>query len=308
MRVINVHFLSIGYPASSSGYIKIKVKGRGDFMKTAWHLEIISTSAPVLETSMHQVTSIAPQLLLAIPFMAGFILYFLAIFLSRQKGRNWPVHRTIFWVFGTFFAVAAVAGPVANRAHTDFTYHMAGHLLLGMLAPLLMALAAPMTLLVRSLSVTSARKVSRLLRSQPVRILSDPITASILNIGGLWLLYTTNLFHAMYESVILYLIIHLHVFLAGYLFTTSIIYIDPIAHRTSYVYRSIVLVLALAGHGILAKYLYAHPLDGIPVSQAETGGMFMYYGGDAIDLMLIIILFFHWYKSTSPKISSYAAQ
>lgn len=270
-------------------------------MKAAWQLEIMSTSPTMEGAVMHQITDLVTQLALAGPFIIGLFLYFLAIFFSRKKERSWPVHRTIFWISGVFFAVVAVAGPVANRAHNDFTFHMAGHLLLGMLAPLLMALAAPMTLLLRALSVTSARSVTRLLRSKPIRILSDPITASVLNIGGLWVLYTTPIFHAMHDNILLYLVVHFHVFLAGYLFTISIVYIDPIAHRTSYVYRSIVLVLALAGHGILAKYLYAHPLDGVPASQAETGGMLMYYGGDAVDLILLIILFFHWYKSTSPK-------
>lgn len=270
-------------------------------MEAAWRLGIMSASPTMEGATVHQVADLVSQLVLAVPFIIGLFLYFLAIFFSRQKKRSWPVHRTIFWISGIFFAVVAVAGPVANRAHTDFTYHMAGHLLLGMLAPLLLALAAPMTLLLRSLSVTSARRVSRFLRSKPIRILSNPITASVLNIGGLWVLYTTRLYHAMHDNILLYLIVHFHIFLAGYLFTISILYIDPVAHRTSYVYRSIVLVLALAGHGILAKYLYAHPLGGVPVNQAETGGMLMYYGGDAVDLILLIILFFHWYKSTSPK-------
>ena len=34
-------------------------------------------------------------------------------------------------------AVAVFAGPLADAAHLDFRFHMAGHLLLGMLAPVL---------------------------------------------------------------------------------------------------------------------------------------------------------------------------
>lgn len=47
----------------------------------------------------------------------------------------------------------AVIGPLSRQSHADFTIHMAGHLLLGMLAPLLNAIAAPMTLLLRTLNV-----------------------------------------------------------------------------------------------------------------------------------------------------------
>ena len=102
-----------------------------------------------------------------------------------------------------------------------------GHLLLGMLAPLLIALSAPMTLLLRTLNVNYARKLSRLLRSHPIRFFSHPIVASILNIGGLWLLYTTNLYTAMHGNLLLHIIVHIHVFIAGYLFTISITLYRP---------------------------------------------------------------------------------
>jgi len=45
-----------------------------------------------------------------------------------------------------------------------------------------------------------------------------------------------------------------------------------------------------ACHGILSKYIYAHPPMGVPIDQAKTGGLVMYYGGDAIGLILITIL------------------
>lgn len=61
----------------------------------------------------------------------------------------------------------------------------------------------------------------------------------------------------MHESLFLYVFIHIHVFLAGYLFTVSLAYVEPIPHRTSFLYRSSILVLALAAHGILSKYIYA---------------------------------------------------
>ena len=90
-----------------------------------------------------------------------------------------------------------------------------------------MALAAPMTLLLRTLPVNKARVLSRLLKNPYVRFIRHPIIASILNVGGLWLLYTTSLFNLMHEHILLYVFIHLHIFLAGYLFTIAFIYFDP---------------------------------------------------------------------------------
>ncbi|WP_062107587.1 cytochrome c oxidase assembly protein [Bacillus niameyensis] len=249
-----------------------------------------------------QHVGIIPQLLLALPFVLAFVMYILAVIFSSRRYKPWPMYRTVCWTLGILLAIIAVAGPLANRAHVSFTAHMFGHLLLGMLAPLLLALAAPITLVLRMLSIPLARKLSKVLKSWPSRVFTNPIVTSFLNIGGLWLLYTTNLYSLMHESTLLHLIVHLHVFLAGYLFTVSMIYIDPTPHRVSFLYRALVFVIALAGHGILSKYIYAQPPKGVPLEEAEFGGMLMYYGGDIIDIILIFILCFHWFRATRPRI------
>jgi len=231
-------------------------------------------------------------------------LYIGAVIVSNKRTgyRSWPIYRSVCWVCGVISALIAVIGPLAHRAHEDFTAHMLVHLLLGMLAPLLMALSSPVTLLLRTLSVHSARRVSMLLRSWLSRVFTHPIVTSVLNIGGLWLLYTTDLYMRMHENLVLHLIVHFHVFIAGYLYTVSMIYMDPVSHRLPYRYRAIVMVLSLAGHGILSKYIYALPPAGVPLEQAELGGMLMFYGGDAIDAAIIFILCFQWYRATRPRI------
>lgn len=237
------------------------------------------------------------QVVLGLLLLLVILAYILAAVRSGTRYKKWPVYRTFSWCIGVICGAASIMGPIAEKAHTDFTMHMLGHLLLGMLAPLLLVLSAPITLLLRTLNVNTARCVSRLLRSRIAHFISSPIMAAILNIGGLWVLYTTSLFAAMHMIFIIYLLVHLHLFLAGYLFTAAMIYIDPVAHRFSFAHRAAVLVLSLAGHGILSKWIYAHPPDGVPAAQAELGGMLMYYGGDAIELGIVIILCAQWYKA-----------
>jgi putative membrane protein len=181
---------------------------------------------------------------------------------------------------------------------------MVGHLFLGMLSPLFLAHAAPMTLLMRTLGVGHARKLSRVLKSFPVSMYCHPIAASILNIGGLWVLYTTELYSAMQHNALLHTVVHLHVFLAGYLYTVSIIYLDPTPHRYSFIYRAIVLIMSLAAHSVLSKYIYAYPPAGVPIDQAQAGGMIMYYGGDIIEIGLIFLFCRQWYKAARPRTSA----
>lgn len=231
----------------------------------------------------------------------AFLSYPLAGVLTSLRYKAWPLYRYFLWTLGIVSVAIVFTGPLANFSHNNFIGHMWTHLLLGMLAPLLFLLAMPMTLLLRSLPILWSRKVSFLLKSRPFRILSNPVTAFILNTGGLYLLYMTDLYELMHQSVIIYAIIHLHVFLAGYLFTASIIYIDVTSHRLGYVFRSIVLIASLAAHKILSKIIYAHPPAGVRREQAEAGGMIMYYGGDVVELAIIVIFCYQWYKATAPR-------
>lgn len=247
---------------------------------------------------VHRLQTGFPDLIVFLPFVAALALYACGEIVSSQRYGPWPKIRSICWLAGVLSAAAAVAGPIAVQARTDFAAHMIGHVLLGMLAPLLLALAAPVTLLLRTLSVRQARRLSRWLADWPLpRLLTDPAVASLLNVGGLWILYTTGLYGRMHHFPLLHFLVHVHIFLAGYWFTAAFLYIDPVPHRRSFVYRAAVLTLAWAAHDILAKFIYAHPPAGVPAEQAEAAGMIMYYGGDAVDLALIVLFCFQWYKA-----------
>lgn len=219
---------------------------------------------------------------------------------ARRRGQ-WPAARTICWFAGVVCVGGGLLGPIAAAAHTSFTAHMAGHLLLGMAGPLLMVLGAPMTVALRGLSVDRARALTRILRTPFVRVITHPVVAAGLNAGGLWVLYTTDLYRLMHGSVLVHALVHAHVFIAGYVFTASIIGPDPDSHRGSMRLRSTVLITFIAAHSILAKWLYAHPPVGVEAADARAGAQLMYYGGDVVDVAIIVLLFAGWYSATRPR-------
>ncbi len=226
---------------------------------------------------------------------------------SLWAGRHrsaWPVHRTVFFYAGLACVAASLVGPLGQAAHESFTAHMMGHLLLGMIAPLLLVLSAPVSVLLRALPVGRARAVSRMLRSPYVRVITHPVVAALLNAGGLWVLYTTPLFHWMHGSVWVHALVHTHIFLAGYVFTASMVGVDPDPHRASFKLRAGVLIAFIAAHSILAKWLYAHQPMGVETADAQFGAQLMYYGGDAVDVLLIVLLFTGWYRATRPRSAS----
>ena len=221
--------------------------------------------------------------------------------LAQQRGRWASACRVACWYAALIVAGIALIGPVAERAHMDFTWHMVAHLLLGMLAPIGLVLGAPITLALRALPQKQGRRLAWLLATPPVQTLAHPVTASVLNMGGLTSLYITGLYGAMHEHRALFLAVHVHILLAGYLFTAAFIGIDHMRHRPSWMTRAVVLILALGVHATLAKWLYAHPPGGVPPHQAEVASQLMYYGGDVIDLVLIALFCRQWYVAARPR-------
>jgi putative membrane protein len=229
------------------------------------------------------------------------IAVYLGAVIRNRRRRPWPASRSVLWVAGVVTAAVAVAGPLADAGHDSFPAHMLGHLLLGMLAPLLLVLAAPVTLALRSLHPVPARRLSALLRTPVARFFVHPVPAATLNVVGLWMLYATEFYSVMHANPFVAMLVQVHVFVAGYLFTASMISVDPMPHRPGHAFRAIVLVLALAGHAVLAKHLYGHPPAGVPAGEAEPGSLLMYYGGDVVEGALFVVLCAQWYRRTAPR-------
>jgi putative membrane protein len=218
--------------------------------------------------------------------------YAVGIRAARRRRRSWPAGRAACWYAGLTAATATLLGPAAGPG---FVAHMGGHLLLGMVTPLLLVLAAPGTLALRSLPVRSARHLSRFLAATAVRALTHPVTAAVLDAGGLWVLYTTGLYPAMMRTPLVHLLVQVHVLAAGLLLANAFAGVDPIAHRPTRPIRAVALLAFLAAHAILAKYLYGHPPAGVPGPDGRSGAELMYYGGDLADLALVTIFCWQWY-------------
>ncbi|MGY1730207.1 cytochrome c oxidase assembly protein [Geodermatophilus sp. SYSU D01045] len=207
--------------------------------------------------------------------------------------RPWPLARTGAWLAGLAAAAVAVTGP--GTGHADLHAHMAAHLLVGMVAPLLLVLGAPVTLALRALPPPAARRLSRLLRTAPARWPADPLVAVPLNAAGLWALYGTGLHTAVAHRPVLAALVWLHVLVTGYLATAAVLAVDPAPHRRPVAVRALALAGGAAAHDVLAKVLYAAPPAG--TVGAEEGARLMYDGGTVVTVLTAALLWRRWYVS-----------
>ncbi|WP_030177232.1 cytochrome c oxidase assembly protein [Spirillospora albida] len=235
--------------------------------------------------------------LLAVALIAPVAVYLLAAARLRRRGDAWPWTRDASFSAGAVaLACAALGAPPGG----PFTAHMGGHLLAGMIAPLLLILGRPLTLALR---VLGPGRVRRALAGagglRAVRWAMFPPAAAALDVGGLWVLYRTPLLAAAHDRPALHALVHVHVVAAGILFAFSICRLDPVRHRWGLPLRAATLLAAGAGHAVLAKTLYAAPPPGVPVAADDlhAAARLMYYGGDLVELALACVLAVSWYRA-----------
>jgi putative membrane protein len=227
------------------------------------------------------------------------IFYFFGLTRLILKGKEWSIWRSLSFFFGTVLIAGAFYPELMVLAHHDIKIHMIQHILIGMVGPIFLVLGAPVTLALKAFRPAVSRKIMSVLRTRLFQVLSHPFLALILNIGGMYVLYLTPVYMESLTNPLLHYLVHIHFILAGFLFSWSIIGLDPVPNKPSFRIRLVSMFLAISFHGILSKYMYAYdlPLGSLfSKNQIQEASKIMYYWGDFSELILLVGLFYFWYK------------
>ena len=115
-----------------------------------------------------------------------------------------------------------------------FSMHMAAHMLLSMLTPVLLVLGAPVTLALRALPTAGKGDppgprewLLAALHSRVSRFFTNPIVATVLFVAGFYGLYFGGIFDAAVGTHAAHLAMNLHFLVTGYLFYWVVIGVDP---------------------------------------------------------------------------------
>ncbi|GAA1434902.1 hypothetical protein GCM10009601_60090 [Streptomyces thermospinosisporus] len=221
----------------------------------------------------------------------------------RNPALGWSARRTAAFTAGLLLLAASLLPPLAPFASADFRGHMVQHLLVGMYAPLLLVLGAPVTLLLRTLPAASARRLTAVLHSRPARLLTHPAVALLLSTGSLALLYFTPLHNAAAAHPAGTWLILVHFLLSGCLFAHAIAGPDPAPARPGVPARLVFLGLAIASHAVMSQLMYGGYRVQVhaPAAEVRGGAEIMYYGGDIAELLLAAALVTTWRPVRRPR-------
>ena len=247
-------------------------------------------------------------------------LYILGVVVLKRRGDEWPVGRTIAFAISVALVDFATSGGIGVYAHFAFSYHMLGHMILGMIAPIGFVLSAPITLALRTLPQGRTPEERGLrgtlitvIHSRYSIIMTNPVVALALFDGSLFALYMTTLFGKLMQSHAGHVLMDFHFLLAGYLFFYVIVGIDPNPRKIPHIVRIIVLFAAMSIHAFFSIALLStttlldggyfaslhRPWNTNLLADQHLGGSIGWLLGEFPILLALIATFIQWMRDDS---------
>jgi putative membrane protein len=250
---------------------------------------------------------------LAVLSVVGVLLYLAAVVRLHRSGVAWSWWRTAAWVAGCASLFAVTGTWLNGYSMVLFSVHMAQHMVLSLITPLLLLLAAPVTLALRTLprgrgaAGVPRELVLEALHSRFARFVSHPLFTVPLFIASLYGVYFTTLFDALMSSPLGHQVMLAHFVVTGLLFFGPIIGQDPWPRTLSHPGRMLELFLPvpfhaffgvaimMAGSLVVGSFADPPPAWGIdPLTDQGIAGGIVWAFGELPTVLVLAVVFFSW--------------
>lgn len=227
--------------------------------------------------------------------------YLRAEWALAARGRSWNSWRSAAFLGGLFSVDVAFCSSVALYAGTYFQAHIIQHLLLMVVAPPLLALGAPSTLLLQTARRSTKERWLRVLRSNGFAALSHPVTVFFLYFGAMFAFFLTSLIGYAMDHMALMDLINVVFLAGGTLYWWPMVGIDPILHwKMSHGFRLINILIgggveAFLGVAILAETRPVAPM--YTLASTRSGGALLWVATEFVSLGAFVPIFMQWMRS-----------
>lgn len=247
--------------------------------------------------------------------LLGVAVYLAGVWRLRRRGDAWPVGRTVAWLSGCAALLIATSSGIGRYGPAMFSVHMAEHMILSMLVPILFVLGAPVTLALRSLPPAGRGAppgprewLLAAVHSRPARWLTHPLVSLPLFVGSYYALYFSGLFAAALPEHGAHVLMNLHFLVTGALFFWPLVGVDPAPRRLPPVARMAVVfasvpfhaffgVALMSANDVIGGQFYrglALPWVPDPLRDQQLGGGLAWASGEIPLLLVVIALLVQW--------------
>ncbi len=260
-------------------------------------------------------TSWEPLQLLTLGLILAAGLYVWGVVRLTKRGDRWPLHRSLLFLVGGIGTIAFVTiGGIGSYDDTLLSVHMVQHMVLGMLAPVFLALGAPVTLALRTLPHRPRRWLIALLHSKIAKVLAFPLVSFGFYVATPFALYFSDLYRLQLEHEWFHNLTHVHFILVGCLFFWPLVGLDPLPGRWPYPGRALLMVLSTPFHAVLGVtimqstsllggdfYPNLHLTWTSPASDQRLAGGILWGGGEIITVVMLAALVAQWMRSADKE-------
>ena len=222
-----------------------------------------------------------------------------------------PVRRSVAFAAGLTALAFALLSGIDRYDTALFSVHMIQHVLLTLVAAPLIALAAPITLLLRVASPATRRRwILPVLHARLTRLLAFPVVAWVIFAGVMWVSHFSPLFDAALEDPLVHDLEHLLFLGSALLFWWPAVALDPAPWRMPHPARALYVFLQMPQNTFLAVVLlnvgvalYPHyatlalPWGISALADQATAAGIMWLAGDAIFVVAILALVAGWMRA-----------
>jgi putative copper resistance protein D len=229
-----------------------------------------------------------------------------ALVAARTPERTWPLRRTAAFFCGLAVCAFATNGSIAVYDQVLFSAHMAGHLALVMVAPALLVAGHPLTLLLEAARPERRARIERIARGRVISLLTAPPVAlagyATVIVGS----HLTGLMDSIMKQTWAGQVEHLVYLLFGLQFFVLVVGNEPIRWRLASPARWLLLAIAMAVDTFTGIVLMqgTQPVAMLPaafhvdaLSDTHTGGAIMWFGGDGIMALIMVVLVVGWLRT-----------
>jgi cytochrome c oxidase assembly factor CtaG len=254
--------------------------------------------------------SIEPAVLL--PMLAAVVVWLRLVGRIDRAHPSNPVprRRTLAFLAGLAVIAIALMSGIDTYDTTLFSVHMVQHLLLTLVAAPLLALSAPITMLLRAATPKVRRRVILpILHSRFMRVISFPVVAWLVFAGVMWGTHFSPLFDVSLENPVVHDLEHALYLIAGLLFWWPAVGLDPSPWRMPHPVRAMYVFLQMPQNTFLAvtilnasDVLYPHYATLVRswgpsalIDQGIAGGL-MWICGDILFLTSMGLILAGWMR------------
>lgn len=241
----------------------------------------------------------------AVVLLAGAAWYARSLRRLARLGRQWPAGRTACfagaWVL---LAVASFSG-LAAFGRQNFSAYGSIYIIVGLVAPALLAFSSPVTLALLSAGEGGG---ARWLESRPARVVAGPLTT--------WVVFCATIFVVFFAGVVRATVgggwaaqgLYLWLLAAGWLFYWPVADIDPSPRRMGYLTRILYLLLSFPVFAIMGMSLESQTgriAPGTSAASLHLGGAVIWVAGETMALAGVLWVFTQWLRNDERRAAAH---